>query len=195
MRTISTNRDNGFTLLELLFTLAIGGIILAMAVPSFKTFAMNNRLTTQNHALVASLTLARSEAIKRGQRVVVCKSSDGASCSTANTINWENGWIVFVDSDNDSTIDSGETLRVSETLEGGNTLRSDSNYSNSVTYLASGLSTQAGTLVLCDDRNSDGDTADSADFSSGLAVIVNTTGRARTTTASGSGFTNCVTAS
>ncbi len=86
---------SGFTLIELLVTLAIGGILLTLTVPGFQVFFRDNRLATQSNEFVASLHLAKSEAIRRGIRVSVCKSSDQATCSTA--ANWHQGWIVFAD--------------------------------------------------------------------------------------------------
>ena len=80
---------SGFTLLELMVVVAIAGIMMALSVPTFKDMIRNTRLTTYANELVTSLNIARSEAIKRGQYVVVRKT--GA--------NWENGWQVFVDVD------------------------------------------------------------------------------------------------
>lgn len=82
-------RDNeaGFTLLELLVTLAIISIVMMIGVPSFQHAIRSNRLTAAINDLSTSLSMARSEAIKRNRHVVVRKT--GA--------NWENGWQVFVD--------------------------------------------------------------------------------------------------
>ena len=84
--------DKGFTLLELIVTMAIAAILATVAVPGFTESIIRNRLTTYNNQLVAAFNLARSEAIKRNQQIIVRKT--GA--------NWENGWHVFVDVDRSS---------------------------------------------------------------------------------------------
>lgn len=87
----------GFTLIELIVTLAVAGILTAIAVPSFKTTIQNNRLVSESNDLLSSMLYARSQAIdgastsSLGEYVTVCASSDGATCSSTN---WANGWIV-----------------------------------------------------------------------------------------------------
>lgn len=89
----------GFTLIELITVLAVAGILLGVAVPNMRLFILNSRLTTYTNELIADLNLARSEATKRGQRIVVCKSADPRAatpaCTTAGT--WATGRIIFVD--------------------------------------------------------------------------------------------------
>lgn len=98
----------GFTLVELMVTVAIAAVLLVIAVPSF-TLAMNtNRLAALTNDMVTSLQIARMEAIRRGVPVSVCGSTDGATCAADE--NWT-GWIVFADLDRDDTPDAGEVLR------------------------------------------------------------------------------------
>jgi type IV fimbrial biogenesis protein FimT len=92
----------GFSLIELMVTIAVLAIVLAMAVPAFAALINGNRLVAQANELVASLQLARSEAVRRNAKVVLCRSSDGSSCAGAG-VAWS-GWIVRVSS-------SGELLR------------------------------------------------------------------------------------
>ena len=87
----------GFTLVELLMTLVIASIVVTLAVPAFTETIRNNRLTTQANELITALNVARSEAIKRRSNVTVCISSDQATCTGGN---WQDGWIVRNDSDN-----------------------------------------------------------------------------------------------
>jgi type IV fimbrial biogenesis protein FimT len=167
MKKISQNTCKGFTLIELMITIVIAGILLAMGIPSFNQMIKNNQLTTQVNLLVTSLNLARNEAIKRSVNITICQSSTGNSCVG----NWpasNNGWIVFVDTDNDGIADvSEEILRVHGKLDGGNTLK----YSrNRVSYSSQGYATGFnGTFVLCDSRGN----------SNAKAEVVSNTGRAR----------------
>lgn len=84
----------GFSLVELMVAIVILGVLLAMAAPSFSEMMRNNRSQAAANELVSALNSARMEAIKRGQRVSLCPSSNGTSCSGAA---WQDGWIVFVD--------------------------------------------------------------------------------------------------
>ena len=88
-------KHTGFTLPELLITLAIVGILLTVGVPSLKTFMQGNQLIASTNELISALHVARSEAIKRNIRVSICESSDGETCATTGS--WKSGWIVFVD--------------------------------------------------------------------------------------------------
>jgi type IV fimbrial biogenesis protein FimT len=80
----------GFTLIELMITLAVFAVLLAVMVPSYNDMTLGSKLRSQANDLVAGAVLARSEAIKRNQSVTLCASSDGATC----TGTWANGWIV-----------------------------------------------------------------------------------------------------
>lgn len=90
---------SGFTLIELMITLFIVGILLTVGVPSLRSFMQSNQLVASTNELISALHVARSEAIKLNSRVSICSSSNGTSCSGSNS--WRNGWIVFVDADGD----------------------------------------------------------------------------------------------
>ncbi len=102
----------GFTLVELLVTLAIGAILLAIAIPGYAFLINASRLTAVTNDLVSALHLARSEAIKRGMRVTVCKTSNATAATPAcdTTASWQQGWLVFADGGTRGVIDSGDTL-------------------------------------------------------------------------------------
>jgi type IV fimbrial biogenesis protein FimT len=107
-------KTRGFTLVELLATLAVAAILLSVGVPSMQDLIRNNRLTAATNLFVSSLNIARSEAIKQGRTATVCVSDTQNSCSGNN---WQLGWLAWVDSDQDGNLDfPQEVLRVVEPL-------------------------------------------------------------------------------
>jgi type IV fimbrial biogenesis protein FimT len=82
----------GFTLVELMVTLLVLAVLLGLAVPSFRDAALSSRLTGYANDLVASVQIARSEAIKRNATVTLCASANGTSCQN---VGWEEGWIIL----------------------------------------------------------------------------------------------------
>lgn len=99
----------GFTLLELMITVAIVAIVAAIAAPNFSSQISNNRSVALGEEIVSTLNFARSEAVRRGTRVSICSSDDGATCSGA----WTDGWIVAVDG---ATSDTANAVTVDEVL-------------------------------------------------------------------------------
>ena len=89
------SRLHGFTLIELMVTIAVLAIISAIAYPSFTSLMNSNRLTAAANDLVGDLQTARSEAIRRNARVTVCASADNTTCSGAGG-DWQS-WIVWID--------------------------------------------------------------------------------------------------
>lgn len=83
--------QRGFTLIELMVTIAIAAIILSLAIPSFTEAALGSKLRATANSLAAAATMARSEAIKRREQVVLCASGNGSSCGG----DWDQGWIVL----------------------------------------------------------------------------------------------------
>lgn len=90
---MSRSAISGFTLIELMVTLSVLGVLALVAAPSFNDALLSNRLTGFANNFVASANLARSEAIKRNTAVTVCPSSDGTTC--AGSGGWHQGWIVM----------------------------------------------------------------------------------------------------
>jgi type IV fimbrial biogenesis protein FimT len=135
----------GFTLMELLVTMAVASILAAVAVPAFNNFVQNDRDIGQLNSLVSSLNYARSEAVKRDSSVTVCPSTDGATCSGGS--NWAGGWVV-VDSN-----PADPPLQTVPALAGSNTLTPTGSTSG-VTFQSSGLVTPTvlTTFTICDAR-------------------------------------------
>lgn len=162
--------SRGFTLVELLVTVAVLSILLAVAVPSFQSFLANNRMASQANDLITALNLARSEAIRRSANVTVCASSTGTTC----TGGWAQGWIVR---------DAGGTpIRVQRALGGSSTLTGGTDVASTITYTSSGRTTIATgatststTLTLCPPASSG---------AQGRAIQIERTGRVRVTAVS-----------
>lgn len=87
--------QKAFTLIELMVTLSILAIVMALAIPSFKSSVANNRSAGAGGELATALNIARAEAIKRGSYVTICASDTGTSCLAAG--NWAKGWLIFAD--------------------------------------------------------------------------------------------------
>ncbi|CAK0737760.1 type IV fimbrial biogenesis protein FimT [Gammaproteobacteria bacterium] len=105
------NKHSGFTLVEMMATVAIMAVVLAVGVPSFQSITKGNRLVAHTNDLLNALNFSRSEAIKRGQRVAICRTLNNNNvCQTDWTNSWEKGWMVFVDLNNNGTRDTGETI-------------------------------------------------------------------------------------
>jgi type IV fimbrial biogenesis protein FimT len=139
----------GFTLIELMITVAIAGIFASLAAPAMTTIIRNNRVQSEASSLVSDLQLARNEAIKRGSPVAVCPAAaDGGSCITANT--WQNGWITFTDLNGNGVYDSStETvLRWRKALSSTDTIvASTKPTTNSISFNRDGFATGMGTTT------------------------------------------------
>lgn len=130
-------RQRGVTLLELLVTILIFGVVAAIALPNMASFMQSNQITSQANSLVGALNLARGEAITRGVNVTVCSSNNQTTCGGA----WADGWIVVLDtavagaSPPNAPIES-TVLQVYSPLEGGATLTGGPTF---IRYTARGL--------------------------------------------------------
>ncbi len=179
-------REKGFTLVELIVTLVVAAILLTLAAPNLSSFLQRDRLGAQANELLSDLAYARSEAIKRGAVVIVCKSTNPTAadpdCNLTATDPWTKGRVIFVDNvtaNNDP--DPGEVLRVRQELDGangnGNALYGDGNpggTGNEVRFTQLGMANPPGgntQFVLCDNRGP----------SEARAVAIGLTGRARVT--------------
>jgi len=160
MQKKSQRLSAGFTLVELLVTLALAAIIASQAVPSFSSMIKSNRLATETNTLVGDINLARSEAIKRSTRVILCRSADPAAANptcggTANT--WTSGWLVFASGDANNTYDSATDtlLRIGKPRGGQVQIKTNGTSDNNLEYDPDGTTNEGGStaiFAICDDR-------------------------------------------
>lgn len=153
----SFSPQRGFTLVELIVAIAILAILLGVAVPSFRGAIAANRVTSSTNELVGAMALARSEAIRRGSRISVCKSANGATCAAAG--GWEQGWIVFVDTNRpggDAAVNNGDVILTRTGVQpAGLSMLGAAAVANYVSFAADGSvrtmagAAQAGRLRVC----------------------------------------------
>ncbi len=174
----------GFTLVEMMVVVAIAAILAAIVGPNMATFLRNSRLSGGANDLLHSLSLARTEAIKRqAGNVVVCGSTAPTAANPVCTYNTFNGWFVFVDLNNNWQHDNGEpVIEQHGTLDASVTVKPDPN-NDIVSYSPTGFANLAGaavptqTLVLCDYRG----VKAVGTQSTARALFISRTGRARVT--------------
>ncbi len=150
------HRQTGFTLGELMATLAVAGITLALAVPSFQDVMRNNRQATSINQLVSAMHLARSEAVTRNVQVTICPSADGDTCGGG----WDDGWILFPDRDQDRARDGGEDVLGSGVPSDTLTLETDE-FPDFIAFrpngraMADDVDANTGAFTFCDARGAD----------------------------------------
>lgn len=96
------SRSAGFTLVELMITIAIAAILLAIALPSFQGSLRSNRLATSTNEMIATISLARWEAIRSRRGAGLCATADGSTCGT----DWNQGWMVWADANGNGFLDA-----------------------------------------------------------------------------------------
>lgn len=164
------NKAKGFTLVELLATLTIAGVLFSVGVPSLRDTVLNHRMNAGINDMITEINLARSEAIKRGTSVVICPSNDAGSDCKSSTA-WDSGWLIYSDINNNSSYDSGtdEILRKHAKVTGFKSISSNGDKKRlrfTSDGFAPGIMT---TISFCDTRG----------ISSAKGLVIIDTGRVR----------------
>ncbi len=148
-------RACGFSLIELLIGLTIVGLLVLAAGPSYRNFIAAQQLANHAYFLASMLHQARSEAIKSGYRVNLCKTRDRQQCADDGA-GWEQGWILFIDENQDGEISGGEpVIRAEGPAGNGITVRGNRPVADYVSYTSLGHARmlsgalQMGTFVVC----------------------------------------------
>ena len=144
-------RQRGFTLMELMVTLAIVAIAIGMALPGFQDVKRRNLIVGEANHISAALSQARAHAIKTRRDVRMCPSTDASTCSGTD---WAGGWIMFADIDDSGSPTAAELLRVGDTVNPLLSLTAAANFSNWLEYKPSGRAigsggTFTGTFSVC----------------------------------------------
>ncbi len=178
----ASSRAQGFTLLELLVTMAIVAIMALVAVPNLQTAISNSQQSSCLNDVVTMLNLARSEAVTRQTDVVACASTDQTTCDVKA---FEKGWLVYIDDGgtggiaNDLFRHSSETLlRIGDPSCGSGTIvgtgftATGTDVVHAVSFSDDGLVVSPGTFTICKDETD----------SEAVAVVVNISGQPRLAT-------------
>lgn len=163
----------GYSIFDLLVTSTVAGV-LSLGAVGMNGLVQDARMTGEINQLMGHLNLARSEAIKRGTAVTLCKSENGTGCATGSE--WHKGWIIFVDGNVNRQIDGGETIiQIEQPLDAiALNFAGALNHDRYVTYKPDGMVEPNGTFTFCDNRGTD----------KAKAIILLGTGRPRVSSVS-----------
>lgn len=178
----TTSNARGFTLIEILMTLAILAILTACAMPAFGNLISSTGARASRSNLTTALNTARIFAASRTAHVVVCPSADGQYCG--HTTEWQHGWLIFIDADHDDARDDNEELlAVGEGQPEGVAIVSTAGRTH-VDYRPDGSATGSNvTFTVCDRRGADDATA----------LVINNAGRVRSGEPTAAAATACET--
>lgn len=142
-----------FTLVEILVSLSVLGVLVSVGVPPLLSFMEDAQLNGDTNDMYYSLFLARSEAVTRNSTVSLCKINPNSPDNCANSESWQSGWIAFVDPDADGVRDAGETILNVYAGMKINSAVSSADFANFISYLPSGSTNTNGTINICINSN------------------------------------------
>ena len=179
---MNNRTQTGFTLYELLTTMLVVGVVLALGVPNMASFRQNSRMTATANDLHSSFHLARSEASRAKTNITICASANSLAALPTCGGELEAGWVVFEDRDGDIVVDAGEpVLRRFPAVNEGiliNTPGPDDYFSYASTGLGRGNvngTPPLATMLLCDVR---GNVRGGGGKSTARVLVVTPLGRA-----------------
>lgn len=161
--------SKGFSLTEILIVIAIAGILMISAIPAFSHLVARNQQTSILNTLLSHHHLARSEAVKNNQQVLLCKSNSGVLCTPE--AQWHDGWIIFADTDRNKQVNGLEQVLFIQTALDKNLNLHYRGFGsrNYIRYFPDGQSSSNGTFTLCNQYAE----------SQVKTLIISRTGRAR----------------
>jgi type IV fimbrial biogenesis protein FimT len=178
---VASRAQRGFTLFELMITLAVAGTLAAIAVPNMRDFMRNNRLSSAANDMLRSVQVARSEAVKRQAVVAVCASNAPDAANPTCSDGALSGWIIFVDANTNWNRDGTEAVLERKSAPAGISI--SNNQTGKVSYSPTGFATSTAgqtptsRVVICDSRGNRVVGANSV----ARALVIEATGRARIT--------------
>lgn len=184
LRPKMKDKQGGFTLIELMFTIVVLAVLLALGIPNFRDFLRNSRMVSAANDFLTDVNLARSESVKRRVSVTLCKSTNGTSCSTDASVALRR-WIVFVDDANSSVahandgngaVDSGETVLKDRSIA---TSVTPTSAGNRIVFRPNGFPVVDATngltrIIICDAR---GSAISTGGMSAARGITISATGR------------------
>jgi type IV fimbrial biogenesis protein FimT len=153
---VASRAQRGFTLFELMITLAVAGTLAAIAVPNMRDFMRNNRLSSAANDMLRSVQVARSEAVKRQAVVAVCASNAPDAANPTCSDGALSGWIIFVDANTNWNRDGTEAVLERKSAPAGISI--SNNQTGKVSYSPTGFATSTAgqtptsRVVICDSR-------------------------------------------
>lgn len=139
--------EKGFSLLEIIVTLVITTIIVSLAAPSMKSLIADRRIVMATEQIYKSIVLSRSEAVKRGVFVSLCRAANVSQCAP-NGEDWASGWLIFTDKNRNGYMDVGdELIRVQQAVS--SSISIIWNRGKYLRFNSRGVAIDAGTFTLC----------------------------------------------
>jgi type IV fimbrial biogenesis protein FimT len=181
MQYQQTGRHHGFTLLELIISLSVFMVLVTVAIPSFSNLISRNQQDILLKKLFVHHQLARSEAIKSNQQMLLCKSDNGIACTAESQ--WHEGWIIFTDRNNNKQLDDSEQLvhRQQALSESVQLVYRGFGSRNYTRYFPGGMSSNNGSFTVCSKQGNIPD----------KKLVISRTGRIRFETITESSSVTC----
>lgn len=167
MKNYSTKNLHAFTLVEMMITVAVAAILIAVAAPNFIRTIESNTILSITDELSSSLRLSREEALRQGLPVTICASSNQSTCGGT----WNDGWIVFVDKNSNANLENGEEIiAVTQQVAQNYPVTLLSPITSAMRFNSQGFAPEKGTFRVCNP---------SANNTMARGVIIHASGGAR----------------